>query len=57
MFVLEYDDDDDDDDDNDYDTNEDGEEPKDDGEMFADISDWTKISCQELTKYSLLRTC
>ena len=51
MFVLEYDDDDDDD------TNEDGEEPKDDGEMFADISDWTKISCQELTKYSLLRTC
>ena len=46
MFGLEYDDDDD----------EDGEESEDDGEIFADISDWTKISFQELINHSLFCT-
>ena len=48
MFVLEYGDG--------FDDDEDDEEAEDDGEIFEDISDWTKISFQDQIKYSLLRT-
>ena len=45
VFVLEYDDD-----------NDDDEDAEDDGEICAHISDWTKISFQELINYSLFCT-
>ena len=43
---LEYDDD----------ENDDDEDAEDDGEICAHISDWTKISFQELINYSLFCT-
>ena len=44
FFVLEFDDDDDD------------KDAENDGEIFADISDWTKRSFQELINHSIFCT-